>query len=315
MRSLAMRIVGLACLVALAGCTTNKSIANITTGAAKLQLAVGTINDSANTLGLGGTTLNVVSTFRNQFGNSAFEHPGNYSLTGPAGTIVPSTPGAFCDQLFGYGDFPGCESDRVESLWGVPPQYNPPNPNGGYSLGFIQTGAAATAGAPYTLTTVVTVNGANNKYLATATLPNPLAVLPNATGVVTFVSDGVGGGTFTIGNPASPRARVRHGKVARPQFVTTATPTEFLIVVSNAAAGIVATIKTTNTSATITGNGSCDPNVGGGPIPCGANAAYVIDADYPLVEDGPPANSQQTPNLAPNGSADISVSGVAAINE
>jgi len=316
MRLLGFRVVGLACLVALAGCTTNKSIANITTVPGKLQLAVGTINDSAGTLGIGGTTVNIVATFRNPFGNSAFQNPGQYTLTGPAGTIVAPSASP-CDRIYGYGDFPGCESDGLgEALWGVPPQYNPPNPNGGYSLGFIQTGAAATAGGAYTLSMSVPVNGGMSPYSKTATMPAPLPVIANATGVVTFTSDGLGGGTFTIGNPAAlPRARVRPGKFARPS-VSTKTPTEFLIVVSNNALGIVATIETTGTSATITGMGDCsNPMVGGSPIPCGANTAYVIDADYPLVEDGPPANSQQTPNLAPGGSADISVSGTSTINE
>ena len=88
------------CLVAIAGCTTNKSIANVTTNtSAKLQIAVGTINDSADTLGIGGTTLNVVTTFRNQFGNSAYENPGQFSLTGPGGTIIASTAGNPCLSL------------------------------------------------------------------------------------------------------------------------------------------------------------------------------------------------------------------------
>src|SRR5690242_12396169 len=123
MRNFGAGIIAMLCLVAIAGCTTNKSIANITTSQAKLELAVGTINDSAGTLGIGGTTLNVVTSFRNSLGNSAYEHPGFYTLTGPGGTIVASNPSNFCDQLWGYGDFPGCEGDSIgEALWGVPPQ-------------------------------------------------------------------------------------------------------------------------------------------------------------------------------------------------
>lgn len=310
MRNIGAGIIAMLCLVAIAGCSTNKSIASITTPPNKLQLAVGTINDSAGTLGIGGVTLNVVTTFRNILGNSAYEHPGFYSLTGPNGTIVASDPSNFCDQLYGYGDFPGCEGDSIgEALWGVPPQYSPPNPDGGYALGFIQTGAPATAGA-YTISTNVPVNG-NLAFSASATLTNTVG-LPNATGVTSFVSDGKGGGTFTIGNPLKPRSKVRHHGVL--------SATEFLILVSNSVIStsplIVAAVETTNTTATIVGTGDCSSSVGGIPIPCGGNSAYVIDADYPLVEAGPPANHSQTPTLdGPNGSTDISVSPIATITE
>jgi hypothetical protein len=310
MRNFGAGIIAMLSIVAIAGCTTNKSIANITTSQAKLELAVGTINDSAGTLGIGGTTLNVVTSFRNNLGNSAYEHPGFYTLTGPGGTIVASNPSNFCDQLWGYGDFPGCEGDSIgEALWGVPPQYSPPNPNGGYSLGFIQTGAPATAGA-YSISTTVTVNGSNVNYSANATMSN-VNVMSNATGVTNFASDGAGGGTFTIGNPLKPRRVHHHGGIA---------PTEYLIIVSNSVISssplIVATIETTGTSATIVGTGDCSSSVGGFPIPCGGNNAYVIDADYPLVEAGPPASHSQTPTLDGSlGSTDISVSPITAINE
>ena len=320
MRNFGAGIVAMLCLVAIVGCTTNKSIANITTSQGKLQLAVGMINDSFGTLGIGGTTLNVVTTFRNNLGNSAYEHPGFFSLTGPNGTIIASDSTNTCDQLFGYGQntapqpplFPVCESDSLgDVLGGWPPTYSPPDTNGfGYSLGFIQTGAPATAGN-YSVSTTVAVNGANVNYSANATLTNTVG-LPNATGVTTFASDGKGGGTFTIGNPLGPRAKVRHHGVL--------SATEFLIVVSNSVVSstpiIVATVETNNTSATIVGSGDCLSSVGGIPIPCGGNSAYVIDADYPLVEDGPPANHSQTPTLdGPNGSTDISVSPIATITE
>lgn len=310
MRNFGAGIIAMLCLVAIAGCTTNKSIANVTTPQNKLQLAVGTINDSAGTLGIGGVSLNVVSTFRNTLGNSAFLHPGFYSLTGPGGTIIAPNPSNFCDQLWVYGDFPGCEGDNIgEAIVGVPPAYSPPSSIGGYSLGFIQTGAPATAGA-YTLATTVTVNGQNVNYTANATL-NPFT-MSNATGVTNFVSDGAGGGTFTIGNPAKAKRKVHnHGGPL---------VTEYLILVSNSVISssplIVAAVETTSTTATIVGTGDCSSSVGGIPIPCGGNSAYVIDADYPLVEDGPPTSHAQTPQLnGPAGSADISVSGVVGINE
>ena len=310
MRNFGAGIIAMLCLVAIAGCTTNKSIANVTTSTNKLQLAVGTINDSAGTLGIGGVSLNVVTTLRNSLGNSAFIHPGFYQLTGPGGTIVTPNPSNFCDQLFGYGDFPGCEGDSIgEAIVGVPPAYSPPSSIGGYSLGFIQTGAAATAGA-YSVSTIVTVNGQNVTYTGNATL-SPI-VMANATGVTGFASDGKGGGTFTIGNPLKAKLKVHHHG-----FVPVS---EYLILVSNSVISssplIVAAVETTTTTATIVGTGDCATSVGGIPIPCGGNSAYVIDADYPLVEDGPPASHAQAPQLdGPNGSADISVSPIAGITE
>ena len=312
MRNFGAGIIAMLCLVAIAGCTTNKSIANVTTSSNKLQLAVGTINDSADTLGIGGVSLNVVSTFRNSLGNSAFIHPGFYQLTGPNGVIVAPNPSSFCDQLWAYGDFPGCEGDNIgEAIVGVPPAYSPPSSIGGYSLGFIQTGAAATAGA-YTISTVVTVNGQNVNYSASATLG--ANVMANAGGITSFVSDGKGGGTFTFLNPLKAKLKVHHhGFLA---------VSEYLILVSNSVISssplIVAAVEAPggSTTATITGTGDCTSSVGGIPIPCGGNSAYVIDADYPLVEDGPPASHSQTPTLdGPNNSADISVSPIAAITE
>lgn len=318
MRNFGAGIIAMLCLVAIAGCTTNKSIANITTPSNKLQLAVGTINDSAGTLGIGGVSLNVVTTFRNTLGNSAFIHPGFYALTGPAGTIVPSDPTNNCDQLFSYGEFgvgnrpPFCEFDSIgDAILGEPPAYNPPSSVGGYSLGFILTDAPATAGT-YTVSTTVTVNGQNVNYSASATL-NP-TVMANAGGITSFVSDGKGGGTFTFLNPLKAKQKVHHhGFVA---------VSEYLILVSNSVISssplIVAAVEAPggSTTATIVGTGDCSSSVGGIPIPCGGNSAYVIDADYPLVEDGPPASHAQTPTLdGPNGSADISVSGILPINE
>lgn len=317
MRTLGAAIVGLNCLVAIAGCTTNKSIANITTPRAKLEMSVGTINDSAGTLtGTAGTYLNVVTSFRNVLGNSAYENPGWFSLTGPGGTIIASTPGNPCDQLFSYGLFPDlsppCVFDSVGAgLVGLPPTYNPPSAIGGYSLGFIPTGAAAAGGA-YSVTTVVPVNGGNVNYTASATLPASPVVLANATGVTSFTSDGKGGGTFAIGNPLRPRSKVHaHGNANLA--------TEYLIVIETAGSSgsfLVAAVETTSTTATITGTGDCSTSAGGSPIPCGSNTAYVIDADYPLVEAGPPQNVQTSPTLTgAQGTSDISVSGMTAINE
>jgi len=311
MRKFGAGVITILCFISIAGCTTNKSIANVTTPPNKLQLAVGTINDSQDTLGIGGVSLNVVSTFLNVLGNSAYEHPGFYQLTGPNGTIVTPNPSNFCDQLFSYGDFPGCEGDNIgEAIVGVPPAYTPPSSIGGYSLGFIQTGAPATAGT-YTLSTSVPANGTQS-FSASATLGT--TVMANAGGVTGFVSDTKGGGTFTFSNPLKAKFKLHHhGFVA---------VSEFLILVSNSVISssplIVAAVEAPGgrTTATIVGTGDCSSSVGGIPIPCGGNSAYVIDADYPLVEDGPPASHSQAPQLdGPNGSADISVSGITPINE
>jgi len=312
MRKLGAAIIGLLCLAAIAGCTTNKNIATVTTPGAKLVMSVGTINDNAGTIGIGGVTLNVVSSFRNVLGNSAYQNPGWFSFDGPSGNIIPSQTGNPCDQLFSYGEFPGCQGDvNFASLLGQPPAYNPPSTAGGYSMGFIQTGAPLTNGN-YTLSTVVPVNGQNVHYSASAALTS--FILGNATGVTSFVSDGLGGGTFTIGNPLKP-----HGKVHRnggPPPVS-----EILIVVENlflssSAGVIVATVETNGTTATIVGTGDCSSSAGGNPIPCGSNVAYTIDADYPLVEAGPPASHATAPTLTGgNGQSDISVSGFTAINE
>jgi len=316
MRKVGAGIIGLLCLVAIAGCTTNRNIASITTPQAKLVVSVGTINDDGDTLGIGGITLNVVSSFRNILGNSAYENPGWFSFDGPGGNVIPSQPGNPCDQLFSYGEFPGCQGDaNFAAILGQPPAYNPPSTAGGYSMGFIQTGAPVTSGA-YTLSTVVPVNGQNVHYNANATLPGSPTVLADATGVTGFVSDGLGGGTFTIGNPLKPH--LKNKKVKREGFPAV---TEYLVVVENlflssSAGVIVATAETNNNTVTITGTGDCSSSAGGNPIPCGSNAVYVIEADYPMVEAGPPASHAVAPTLTgANGTSDISVSPFGTINE
>lgn len=294
MRTFGAAFAALYCSIALAGCSTNTGIATITTGApAKLAMAVGTINDSAGTLGIGAVSLDAVTSFRNTLGNSAYENPGQFSLTGPGGTVIASQPGNACDQLFSYGLFPGCVATAVlgAPVGGAPPTYNPPNPNGEYSIGFIPTGQAA-AGGTYTVSTTVSVNGSNVKYTASATLPASPTVLGNEPAPA-FVSDGAGGGTFTIGAPAGV--------------------TESLVVVESDPAAppqtVAATIETKTTSAVL-------PS---GTLTVGNNyQAFVIGADYGLVEDGPPANTQPAPSLAGGGSggaSDVTVSGLLLFTE
>ena len=335
MRNLGAGIVSLLCLVVIAGCTTNKSIAPITTSKATLEMAVGTLNDSQGTLtGTPGTYLNVVSSFRNIFGNSPYQNPGTATLTTPNTTLFGcglfsygQSPTTIVNNFFTFGPGSGNSTTypnlNTGLVFGLPPSHSPADQNGiGYELGFWYFFASdcqnfqlppAPAAGNYTASTEVPVNGGNVKYSASATLPNPFLVMPNATGVTTFVTDGKGGGTFTIGNPL----RVKHGGVKPHGIVNPAT--EYLIVVDAVvSSGVfqVASVETTNTTATITGTGDCSTSAGGSPIPCGSFVAYVIEADYPLVEAGPPANTSMKPTLTgTQGTTDLSVSGTAAETE
>jgi hypothetical protein len=305
MRSFSAGIAVVLSLAVLAGCSTNTGIAKITTGgggAITFEMAVGTVNDPNGTLGFAGTTLNVVSSFRNGLGNSAYENPGQFSLTGPSGSIVQalaaSAANADCDQLFSYGIYPGCVATipgpaPYPPFVGQPPAYNPADTGSvpGYATGIIITGAPATSGS-YTLATTVPVSGSNLSYSTSASLPSTPTVLPADAGVVNFASDGLGGGTFTITEPAGV--------------------TESLIIVMSGGSE-VASLETTSTTATVTGTGSSCSNLSatGVPIPCGPFSAYVVGADYPLVEAGPPASKAAKPTLTgANGTSDITVSGI-----
>ncbi|MBV8163362.1 MAG: hypothetical protein JOZ91_03750, partial [Candidatus Eremiobacteraeota bacterium] len=69
-------------LVFATACSTQLSPGNILSGQVFMQLAMGTLNDSAGTISLvatgasaPGTYLNAVSTFRNNLGASAFAQP------------------------------------------------------------------------------------------------------------------------------------------------------------------------------------------------------------------------------------------------
>ena len=313
-----MRILGAAvaaslCVAALSACTTNKSIAPITTLPATLEMSVGTVNDGAGTLtGTKATYLNVVSSFRNAVGNSAYQSPGTATLTAPGGSTL------YGCGLFSYGQDPGTivadnglphgtyPNANTGLMFGVPPAYNPPDQNFiGYALGFwyfFQSDCAtfqippAPAGGAYNLQTGVAVNGATVNYTATASLPAAPLVLPNMP-VPTFVSDGKGGGTFTI-TLVSPA-------------------TEYLIVINNGPLTEVAAVETTTTTATIVGTGSgCLGGGTGVPIPCGTNSAFVIGADYPLVEAGPPANTSVAPTLiGAQGTSDLTISKAKSITE
>jgi len=294
MRNFDARVLALLCLATVAGCSTNTGIAKVTTTPGTLEMSVGTINDPNATITSGGETLNIVTSFRNSLGNSAYENPGQFSVTGPDGTVIaavaPSAQTAACDQLYSYGQFPGCGP-----FAGQPPAYSPADAVApGYATGIIVSDAAAASGN-YTVNTTVAVNGGNQPFSGSASLPATPTVLGADAGVTNFDSDGMGGGTFTIAQPAGV--------------------TESLVVVISGGSQ-VASAETNNTTATITGAGSACPGGPGVPIPCGAFTAVVVGADYPMVEAGPPASHAVKPTLTgANGTSDVTVSGVANLDE
>jgi hypothetical protein len=287
MRKLSAGLIALVGVGVMAGCTTNNTVGNpVFTTHAKLVMSVGTLNDAFGSLtGSAGTFQNIVTAFRNQAGNSAYINPGIASLTGPGGAIALP---AGCNQFFVYGQFVGCNG-----LFGMAPAYAPPDaqhPLYQYPTGFILVPSAPVSGQ-YSATTTVTTNGHNITYSAAATLPASPVVLGAESGVTGFVSDGNGGGTFTVG--------------AAPAGVT-----ERVVEVASGS-GQVASALVSGTTATITGTGSCLTGVGA-PIPCGAFITIVVGADYPFVEAGPPMSKTNSPTLTgANSTSDLTVSAVA----
>src|SRR5579863_8943214 len=199
MRKLSAGLVALVCVAVMAGCTTNNTVGSpVFTTHAKLVMSVGTFNDAFGSFtGTAGTYQSIVTAFRNQFGNSAYINPGTASLTGPGGAIpLPAN----CNQFFVYGQLTGCNN-----LVGMAPAYAPPDaqhPLYQYPTGFILVQSAPAPGQ-YSGATTVTTNGHNITYSATATLPASPVVLGALGGVTGFVSDGKGGGTFTVASPPS----------------------------------------------------------------------------------------------------------------
>lgn len=271
----------LAAAMLLASCSaagTNTSIAPITTSNtdATLELAVGTLNDQFGLLGNPGTYLNVVTSFRNPTGTAAFFHPGTAMLAGPNGSSL--TLGA----LFAYGQGAG-----VNFTLGEPPAFNPQNLVGGYSTGYILTGAAPTPG-DYTVSTSVSTSGKTLPFSATATLPSSPPVLAPMP-LPAWTSDGKGGGTFTMTNPAGV--------------------TESLIFIQAQNGAYVASmeLKSPATSVSVPDN-----TLGAGVT------YYVFDlgADYPMIENAPPNSNAVNPTLAgAGGTADLSTSNATTFTE
>lgn len=275
-RRLQVGLASLLCAGALASCTTNTSPFTVIPGPTSFQMSVGTLNDSAGTInGLvkgsagAGIHLNVVATFRGQFGASAFINPGSATLTGPAAGL-PQVEGG----IFSYGQAP-----NTNGVLGMPPTYTPPSSVGGYATGFIFTGVPATSGG-YQLSTKVQNNGSVQTHTSSATLPASDTGLPNEAAPVYASGGASGGGTFTVTVPAGV--------------------TETLVVVFAVGGGEVASVETMNTTA-ILPPGTLAPGT--------SYTAFSIGANYPLVESGPPANTSMTPTIKNGGgTADLTVS-------
>jgi hypothetical protein len=312
MRKFSASLIALVGVGVMAGCTTNNTVGNPQfTTHAKLQLAVGTMNDAFGTMtSVSGTYLNAVSTFRNQNGASAFINPGVATFA------VPGGPGPLiCGGLFSYGENPAAmlvpfgnmngpgPIGNDAPVFGAPPAFSPSNANGiGYALGTLLYFTAGDANnapcsqfvlppAPvlgaYTLSTTVTTNGKHIPFSATATLGGGPTVLP-AEGLPVYTSGaaGNGGGTFTITQPAGV--------------------TESMITIVDVNFADVASIETTSTTAIV------PP----GTLAAGSYSAFVTGADYPLVESAPPNSPSATPTIVgAGGTADITVSGVASITQ
>jgi hypothetical protein len=311
MRKLSAGLIALVGVGVMAGCTTNKTVGNPQfTTHAKLQLAVGTLNDTFGTLtSVGGTYLNAVATFRNQFGASAYINPGISTLALPGGGSATTC------GLFSYGQNPAAMLAPFNNIngpgpmgndapaFGAPPAFNPANANGiGYALGYLLFFTAGDANnaacsqyilppAPtlgaYTLSTNVATNGRTIPYSATATLGGGPVILPaEATPSYVPGAPGNGGGTFTVVQPAGV--------------------TESLITVVDVNFAVVASVETTNTSAVVPA----------GTLPPGNYTAFVIGADYPLVESAPPNNASPTPPIVgAGGTADITVSNLLSFTQ
>ena len=315
-------LVGLLCLVAVGGCTTNNTIANTNfTTVATMQLAVGTINDSAGTLsaqcsGCGtGPFLDVITTFRNQLGNSAFLHPNNASLT-PDGTASGSFGG-----LFSYGQFPGSNG-----LPATAPAWAAPGSGTGFdidfNIGFIPLPISVPRSEA--ISTTILINGTSKTYSASATLVS-LALLGSPAAPISFVSNGAGtgGGTLTIG-PIVAGATEQVAVILGPGTpACPALPCSPIVPVETpptppAAEPNMFEVKGATTTIAIPNGTLAVPVPGSGqsPIPY---EVFVIDADFGWVEAGA-TNAPTVGNPAPaitngvNGQADLSVSGTTLIH-
>lgn len=288
MHKLRAGLLALLCAGAIAGCKTNTSPGDIKFVAPVMQLSMGTLNDNFGTLtGAAGVYTNAVTTFRNTLGNSAFISPGSGTLNVPGGTTV--TLGG----LFAYGQAPG-----VNGVQGAPPTYSPPSTAGGYATGFILTGITPPVTGKYLVVDPVTVNGVVQPWNASATLPASFTTL-GPEGAAAYVADGSGdgGGTFTF---SAPPAGVTEQVVYVVCLTSAGDPAD-----PCGASGPGTPIASLEvTGATLVGALPAGTLFSGDTYTC-----VVLGADYPLVEAGPPANTQSAPRLTgANGTSDLTAS-------
>ncbi|HME81045.1 MAG TPA: hypothetical protein VKF82_03100 [Candidatus Eremiobacteraceae bacterium] len=304
-------LIGLLCLGIVTGCSTNTNPGNVVyTTKATIQLAVGTINDTAGILsansgggGAPGVYLDAIGTFRNQLGNSAFGTGGVTGTSSGQSALAPVvgegpcnfTTGAGCNvgapalygagaALYAYGQFPGYNGvNAAAPAWAAP----------GTASGFLWDFDAfdlfpkGPDGTNYTLTDTVVINGQPQTYSASATLDNPSRLL--AAGTAVYAANGAtGGGTFTFG---APPANVTE-QVA---VVLSSTIGNGVLAMAEAVAPGTSAVLPANTL--VTGH---------------VYTCFVIDADFPWVEAGvvnAPAVGTPTPVIVGNnGNADLSVS-------
>ncbi len=272
-----LALVSVLLLSACSAFTTQTSIAPITPNLnATLELAVGTLNNAYGLLGTSGVYLNAITSFRNPTGTSAFPNPGTAYLTGPGGLD------ANLGNLYAYGQYLG-----TNYTLGEPPAFSPQNSYGGYSTGYIITYAAPTPGT-YTVSTTVKTAGRSLNFSATATLPNPATVLPDEP-LPTWVTDGKGGGTFTMTNPSGV--------------------TESLIFIQASNGAYVADVELKSPATTV--------NVPDGTLTSGTTYyVFCIGADFPLIESAPPNSTAYKPVIAGSGgTADITASSFTTFTE
>ena len=280
MNSRQLSVIALALTLVPSACSTfgtQTITAPITTNtSAALQLAVGTLNDAYGLLGASGTYLNVMTTFRNSTGTSAFSNPGTASLTGPNSLDLS------LGTLWSYGQAAG-----VNYTLGEPPAFSPQNDIGGYSTGYILTGAPYTAGT-YTVSTTVAFDGGNKTFTATATMPNTPTVLPDEP-LPSWTTDGKGGGTFTMTNPSGV--------------------TESLIFIQASSGAYVGDVELKSPATNVA--------VPDGTLTVGTTYyVFCIGADFPLIESAAPNSRSEKPPIAgASGTADLTASSFTTFTE
>lgn len=328
-------LVGLLCLAVISGCSTNTSPGNVVfTTQPTMQLSVGTINDSAGVLsaqsggsGAAAVYLDAIATFRNQFGNSAFIHPGSADLTPhTGGGACNFTTGTNCNVggqfglgLFGYGQTQGTNGVPASATaWA-----SPGSPTGYiWDLDVFDLPGLPAAATPvaYSIKDSVVVNGQTATYSAGATLVTKVP-LPAAANPVSFVSNGpgTGGGTLTIGAIAAG-ATEQVAIIVGPG--TPACPTCLPVPIAEvpAAPGEGVPFQGEVKGATVVipvPNGTLKvPGPGQLGVPY---LVFVVDADFGWVEAGlttAPTVGTPTPNITNglNGQADLTVSNFIAIH-